>query len=195
MIIGQVNDMKKVKSFFSKKEGTFAILYVILIFVGILVIVGFTDVLVRNYTIDEVQSNMDVSGVSALQAGVDKTKLRVGKFEVDDHAVISKYKQMMQNQLKNADKIKSFTFVRTKVELYNSDFGLGNTNRKRPQALIDSTMVIVVDSSQMFDLIPGAYQSYYNSFDDSTLDVNYLGKNDDGKVELSIRSVSRIVYR
>lgn len=186
----------RLREFLRKKDGGFPIIFVILIFVGCMVAVGFTDLLVRNYTMDEVQSKMDVAGISSLQSGVNTEKLRVQEFVVDKALVKNNYMTMMRQTMQNSDKIKDYKFYgEPKVDVINSKFGIGNSSQNRPQAIIDSTMIIVVDSSQVFDLIPGAYDRYYNSKDGQYFDVKYNGKNEDGKVELSVRSVSRLVYR
>lgn len=187
--------MKKIKSLLGKKEGASTILYVIIIFIAILIITAFTDMLIRSFTTSELQSSMDIAGVSSLQTGIDETKLRVEIFEVDSHVVEATYKNLVMKQLNASEKVKSYRFIRTDVENYNSNFGLGISKKNRPQALIDSTMIIVVESSQVFDFFPGAYKTYYDSKDSANFDISYLGKTEDGKVELSVRSVSRIVYR
>jgi hypothetical protein len=187
--------MKSLKRLLNNKDGGFSILFVILIFIGIIVMVGFLDITVRSYTINELQSNMDVSGVSSLQSGIDKTKLRVEIFDVDKHIVEANYKKMISERLNEAENIESFHFIKTDVETFNSDFGLGKSSKTRPQALLDSTIVIVVDNSQMFDLVPGSYKMYYDSKSSDYFEIQYNGKTDDGKVELIVRSVSRLVYR
>lgn len=196
--------MKKVSSF-SEKKGGFSLLYVIVIFIAMLIAIGFLDILSRNFHMNELQSSMDIAGVSALQKGVDETKLHVGFRDengqlldniIDVHAVESTYKQFVRDFLNDSNEIIDYRFVKTDVEFDpNSTYGLGQTSKGRPQALIDSTVVIVVDNSQMFDLVPGAYKTYYDSKDGTFFDVNFLGTTEDGKVELMIRSVSRIVYR
>lgn len=168
---------------------------VIITFIGIILAIGFTDILMRSFTIQEVQSTMDVAGVSALQIGVDQTKLRVEIFDVDEHVVESEYERMVSEILSQGDRIQSFHFIRTDVEQFTSNFGIGGTGKSRPQARLDSQMVIVVDNSQLFDLIPGAYKTFYDSKDGEYFDVNFNGITEDGNVELIVRSVSRVVYR
>lgn len=187
--------MKVLKSFLRNTKGAFSILFVILIFIGVLIATAFMDMLVKSYTLQEVQSVMDVAGVSALQTGVDTRKLRVEIFDVDKHVVESNYKKLVSERMNESNKILSHKFVRTNVETFTETWGLGVTGKSRPQALIDSTMIIVIENSPMWDLIPGANETFYNSRDGEYFDVTYLGKTKDGKVELSIRSVSRIVYR
>jgi len=191
----RVGTMKSLKCFLRNTKGAFSILFVILIFIGVMIATAFMDMLVKSYTLQEVQSVMDVAGVSALQTGVDSRKLRVEIFDVDKNVVESNYKRLVSERMNESQKIINYRFVRTTVETFNENWGLGITGKSRPQALIDSTMVIVVENSPMWDLIPGANETFYNSRDGEFFDVTYLGTTQDGQVELSIRSVSRIVYR
>lgn len=186
--------MKKFSLF--DKKGGFSIIYVIAIFVAMLIAIGFMDILSRSYHMDEIQSSMDIAGISALQTGVDETKLRVEVFEIDEHVVKSNYKKLIRNNLDNMGGIVSYKIYDPDVDFDpNSTYGLGSTSKGRPQAVLDSTVVIVVENSQMFDLIPGAYETFYDSKDGKYIDVKYNGTTEDGKVELIIRSVTRIVYR
>lgn len=187
--------MKKCKQFWLNVKGAFSIWFAILAFLGVLTITALGDVLVRGYVINEVQSIMDVAGTSALQSGVDQTKLRLEIFEVNKNVVESNYKAMVSQELNRFPKIAGYQFLDTDVEVFNENWGLGQSSKSRPQAMLDSTMVIVVEGSPVFDLIPGANQWFYHSKSNSYFDVSYIGKTNDGKVELLVRSVSRIVYR
>jgi len=187
--------MKKCKRFWFNVKGAFSIWFAILAFLAVLIITALGDALVRGYVINEVQSIMDVAGTSALQTGVDQTKLRLEIFEVNKNVVESNYKAMVSEELNRSQKIAGYRFLDTEIEVFNENWGLGQSSKSRPQAMLDSTMVIVVEGSPVFDLIPEAYQWFYNSRGNSYFNVSYIGQTNDGKVELLVRSVSRIVYR
>lgn len=188
--------MNALKRFWNNKKGNFSILFVTLVLISVLVVTAFVDILKESWSIQEVQSIMDVAGVSALRTGVDETKLRVEIFKVDTNLVESKFNQMVSNELEGSEKIVDYRFVRTKVKQYAPEnWGLGQTSKARPQAMIDSTMVITVEASPTFDMIPGTAKVFYDSKSQSDFEVTYNGRTQDGKIELTIRSVSRIVYR
>lgn len=187
--------MKRLKQMLKNKKGSFSILFIILTFTGVLIATAFVDILIESWTIEEVQSIMDTSSVSALRVGVNETKLRVGTFEVDKNMVESKYEQLVGGLLSTSTKIKSYRFISTKVQTFTENWGTGITTKSHPQALIDSRMVIVVEGSPTFDLIPGTAKTFYDSRSGSSFEVSYVGATKDGNIELAIRSVSRIVYR
>lgn len=186
-----------------KKDGAFSIIAVLVVFIACMVGIGFTDMLIRSYTMNELQSIMDTSGVSALQQGVDRVKLRIEEFDVDEHVVESVYKDLVTKRIDDSERILDYQFVRTKVDLMLEGdelnkwgkWGVGYSSKKHPQARLDSTMIIVVGNSHVFDMVPGLYRTFYDSRNDTNFAVTYMGKTEDGNVELAVRSVSRIVYR
>lgn len=187
--------MNALKRFLKNTKGNFSILFVILVMIAVLVVAAFLDIVSRSWTIQEVQSVMDVAGVSALRTGVDETKLRLEQFDVDANVVESSYIRMITNQLEGSSKINDFRFIRTKVTKYNENWGMGQASKARPQAMIDSTVIITVEANPLFDLIPGTARWFYDSKSQTNFQVTYNGQTQDGEVELTIRSVSRIVYR
>ncbi|WPS85486.1 hypothetical protein SMD22_00050 (plasmid) [Brevibacillus halotolerans] len=187
--------MNQLKQTIKSAKGSFSILFVILIFIGVLMVTAFVDILIESWSMQEVQSIMDTASVSALRVGVDEAKLRVGKFEVNENIVKSEYKRLVSMRFDDSKKIKKVHFYPTQVELFTEKWGTGVTNKARPQALLDSSVVVVVEGSPTFDLIPGTAEVFYNARSNSDFEVTYLGETKDGNIELAIRSVSRIVYR
>ncbi|MBP1308770.1 hypothetical protein JOD82_001790 [Paenibacillus sp. 1182] len=187
--------MNRLKQLLKNKKGSFSILFVILIFIGVMMVTAFVDILIESWSMQEVQSVMDTSGVSALRASVDETKLRIGEFDVEKNVAISEYKKLVSMRLKDTKKIKSVHFNPIEIESFTEKWGTGETKKARPQVLLDSSVVIVVSGSTIFDLIPGTAEKFYNSRRGSDFEVSYLGTNNDGNIELAVRSVSRLVYR
>ncbi|TCK01315.1 UNVERIFIED_ORG: hypothetical protein BDK47_1166 [Anoxybacillus amylolyticus] len=178
-----------------EKQGSFAIIVAIVVFVGALTVTAFVDMLSRTYLINEVQSIMDVSGTSALRTGVDVVNLRAEDFRFDKNLVESNYRRMVSDQVGRLPNISHYQFVDMDVSVFQSAFGLGQTGKPRWQGMIDSTMMIQVEASPVFDLIPGATETFYDAKSSSSFQVSYVGKTEDGKVELLVRSVTRVVYR
>jgi hypothetical protein len=187
--------MQRLKQILKEKKGSFSILFVIITFVAVMVATAFVDILIESWSMQEVQSIMDTSGVSALRASVDETKLRLGEFEVQENVAVAQYKQLVSLRLADSKKIKSYYFYPVDVEYFTEKWGTGETVKARPQVMLDSSVIVVVSGSTVFDLIPGTAKMFYNSRKGSDFQVTYLGKTNDGNIELAIRSVSRIVYR
>lgn len=176
-------------------RGSFSIIFVIVAFVGALTITAFVDMLSRSFLIGEVQSMMDIAGTTALRMGVDEVYLRAEEFRFNRNEVEIRYRQMIDEQLRNSPKILNYKFVDLDVSAFNSTFGLGETRKSRWQGMIDSTIMVQIEQSPVFDLIPGVSESFYDARSSTYFHVSYAGQTEDGRVELLVRSVTRIVYR
>lgn len=202
------------KKFVSNKKGSFSIVFVILCLIGVILATGFLEILQKSYQINELQSMMDVAGTSALTTGVDQDSLRTGfedknngntqDFAVDTVVVENTFKQLMRTRLNNAQSIKSYEFrnvkavpitEKTNKTLYDSKWGLGQSNKKHPQAVLDSTIIITMESQPMFDVLAGDTDTFFDAKTNSNFTVTYLGSAGDGLSELAVRSVTRLVYR
>lgn len=181
------------------KKGAMSLLFVILAFISVLVITGFIDMLGKAFAIDEIQSIMDVAGNSALQAGVDKTKLRLEIFEIDESFVKSSYLQQVRTTVDAGSNrlIKNFSIGSGNINLktINGTWGLGQTSKSRPQAILDVVAKVQIASSSVFDNIASIQNLFYSSLSNSSFQITYNGVTQDGNIELIIRSVNRIVYR
>lgn len=178
-----------------KKEGSFALLFVILCFIAVLVITGFIDILRQSHLMNESQSVMDVASITALRAGVDEERLRVEELVVDEGVVISGYKKAVKETMESYGDVLDVRFVKTKTEVYKEKWGTGVTGKERDQVLLDSTIILTVKSSIVFDTLPMLADRYYDARSNEEFYVTYLGQDEDGRMEISIRSVSRLVYR
>lgn len=187
--------MDKVICFLKNKKGSFSIMFVILTFIGVLVVTAFIDIMKESWTLQEVQSIMDTAGVSALRTGVDEQKLRLEVFEVNEYAVKTTYMNLTEQLFANSKNIHHVTYLPIKVEVFKDNWGIGGVNQQHWQALLDSTIIIHVDGSPVFDLFPNLKKTFYDSRSGRNFDVTYQGTTQDGKIELAVRSVSRIVYR
>lgn len=179
------------------KKGVLTIKYVILIMIGIITIVGFFDFTVKSYVFREIQSILDISGVSALQAGVDTTKLRDEIFDVNESYVRKEYKRMIAKSINEDEMITSFKMRDSDIDFhtYRSKWGVGVSNKTHYQAKLDSVARVRIKSSEIFDVHPYISKRYYNSFSNRYFTVQYNGTSENGETELLIRSVTRVVYR
>lgn len=187
--------MKKLWKERMNKEGSFSILFVILCFIGVLLIIGFTDILRQSHLLNESQSVMDVASITALRAGVDEERLRVEELVVDEGIVVSGYKKAVKETMESYSDVYDVRFVKTKTEVFKENWGIGITGKEREQVLLDSTIILTVKNSVIFDTLPMLADDYYDARSGEDFYVTYLGQDEDGRMEISIRSVSRLVYR
>ena len=180
-----------------EKKAGFSLLYVMLAFITILIITGLTDILHKTYVLNEIQSMMDVAGVSSLKVGVDEKKLRLEIFDIKETYVKNTFKYQMTNLLNNSQTVKSYKLSddMIKLSVINSNWGLGGITKSRPQAVLDTVITLKIKSSYFFDLVPGISEKFYSSLNNNNFTVTLSGETNDGYDELIIRSVSRLVYR
>lgn len=179
----------------NSKEGSFAIPFVLLIFIALMVVTGFTDLIQKRYVMEEAQSVMDMAGTSALQAGVDEVELKHGNFVIHEDVVREKFVNLVSNTLDNFNNVNYINFRQIDVWTEYSTYGLGESSEPRNQAFIDAVMVMEVNGSPYFNIDQHASKVYYDARRNENFTVSYLGESPEGKQQLMVRSVSRIVLR
>lgn len=196
------------------KRGAMSIWYVILLLMATLVMAGFVDILRQSYSMNEVQSVMDTAGVAALTSNVRTEELKkweryyktkqygdvstspkpdIEKF-VNKRGVEGTFKTLVKEDLSKLNTIDDVDYLRVKTENFESNYGLGQSSRSLPQSTIDTTVLVRVDSTPIFDLFPAMAKDFYDSRSNEEFTVSYIGETQDGKTELAIRSFSRVIY-
>lgn len=214
---GQLNHIQeRIKN----KDGVFSIIAVMLILIIATIIAGYTDIIVKKWTINEVQAVMDLSGGNTLKKNVDLNQLYQEKiggagFRSDksedqvreelkqavDERYLEKleeaYRQELSNQVKVNDTIQSVKLENVRASFDYSTFGLGKnkSERPRPQFAIDALVRLEVSTSNHFDIGENYTSQVFNSFDNANFSVTVVDKANDGKQTLLVRSVTRLVYR
>lgn len=197
-------------------KGAFSILAVIVVFILILGMTAFIDITTKTYIENEIQGNMDMAGITALQTSVDRDKLRAEMMAYNDNSIdvenrknvvikkSSNYKTVIENKYKseiskyvkvNSDYIKSFTPKRIEVYFEYSDNGLGESTMKRPQIVIDATYIAEIKVSNEFDTIGNFTRQMKDGFKNKDFSITANGKAKDGYSNVVIRSVTRQVMR
>ena len=192
MTHGWVNSMKK---FLKDTQGAISILFVILGVIAIMLCSAFLDLMQRQWILQEAQSIMDTAGVTALHAGVDQQKLRIGEFDVNKSVVRGHYQGLVSQKFSNSDSIISYNLIRTDISTFTDNWGVGVSSKQHPQAMLVSYIMVTVPSTPVLDFSEGFTETFYNSRGNTTFTVSYQGQNNDGQHELILRSVTRVVYR
>lgn len=199
------------------EKGSFAIIGAVLIFIVILAISAYSDMITKRWTINEVQSIMDASGSNTLKNTVDLGYLRAEIFALDENnqadtdkldnperAVVSTdyknkiktaYVRELEQQVSTNQTITELDVQTVDVSFEYDTFGLGESEKPRPQITLDSVTKMKVNSQEWMDIMEGMSAEIYSSRNNQTFTVEYQGQTADGQVELIIRSVTRLVYR
>lgn len=221
------------------QKGSFAIISAILVFVVILAISAYSDMIVKRWTVNEVQAIMDASGSNTLKKTVDLKFLRAEILAIDkdntadtnganteaspapekgegeagndssqqqeaarvvtatdyENKIKKAYLEELEMQLGSNETITELDVQTVDVSFDYDTFGLGESEKPRPQITLDSVSKLKIDSQAFMDNLEGLSAEAYSSRNNSTFTVEYAGKTADGQVELIIRSVTRLVYR
>lgn len=204
------NLLKKIK----EKDGAISIIAVTMILIIVICMTAYVDIARRSWTLDELQSDIDTAGINALQTSVDLKELRTEILGIDRNNNIdsntgktnlSNYESQIDNKFaqyfsklvstNNKSIVKSWRILNQNAYFQNTNNGLGTDTKSVPQICLDTTMIVTVPSSKMFDNKTTFNQTFNNKFANKNFNVQYNGKNQDGETELLIRSVTKLVYR
>lgn len=197
--------MKNVFKKISDKKGVISIIYIILIFIATIVILGFIGITNKAMSINEIQGIMDNAGVIALRRSVNETKWRVEELEVNESMARNEFIKLIHEYL-DAGKgklLKSYHIDRNDVRIYPPNHprirSLGissNIKGPRDQYFLEATMTATFPVESIVDLVSYHAVSFFdflNTNDYATVMVS--GRNEDGEMEVIVRTVSRLVLR
>ena len=101
----------------------------------------------------------------------------------------------MKSQIATNDTITALDIQTVEVSFDYDTFGLGESEKPRPQISLDAVTKMKVNSHEFMDNLDGMTADIYSSRNNNTFTVEYAGETADGQVELVVRSVTRLVYR
>lgn len=192
--------MKRIRNFIENKKGSFALLWVILIFIGCIVISGFLDIMQKEYIFNEVQGIMDVAGVASLHTGIDQNHLRLETMDADKEMIINNFRNRVESLVPTGHNITYFDISNVTVypdngtnTPYNDNWGTGPDKKTHQYVIIDAVAKMRITNSSIFDNSAGLQQRYYNARNNQYFTISIDGTPHDGQTELLIRSVDRIV--
>lgn len=180
------------------KKGSISIIYVIMIFISVIIVMGFVSIANKTIAINEVQGIMDVSGVIALRGSVDETEWRLENLVVDTSKARNDYINLVNNKVGeyvgNNKLLKNFKL--TSVKVYKGeDTALGNIQGKE-QYYLEASAVATYSTYSYIDRATFhavTFFDFLHTGDYATVAVG--GANEDGDVEVVIRTVSRLALR
>lgn len=190
--------MKKILN----KDGGISIIYIILILISIIIVLGFVSITNKTISINEIQGIMDNAGVIALRRSVNETKWRVEELEVNESMARNEFIKIIHEYLNAGDGqlLKSYNINRNDVRIYPPNHPglskLGIPSGERDQYFLEATMTATFPVESIVDLVSYHAVSFFdflNTNDYAT--VMASGRNEDGEMEVIVRTVSRLVLR
>lgn len=180
------------------KKGVISIIYVIMIFISVIIVMGFVSITNKTIAINETQGIMDVAGVMALRKSVDETEWRLENLVVDKSKAAIEYRKIVNENISdyvgNDKLLKDFKL--TNVNVYKGeDTALGDIQGKE-QYYLEATGVATYSTYSYVDrstFNAVTFFDFLNTGEYSTIAIG--GVNEDGDVEVVIRTVSRLALR
>lgn len=206
--------IKKILKNIKDSKGAISIIAVGMILIVVMCMTAYVDIATRSWTLNELQSDIDTAGINALQTSIDLKELRAEILGIDNDNKIDtgngkirltnyegkideKFAQYFGKLVSTNAKstVKSWKIMNQNAYFLNTNNGLGVSNKTRPQIGLDTTMIITLQSSSMFDNPRYYNKTFKNKMGDKNFQIEYRGKNKDGQTELLVRSVTRLVYK
>ena len=208
--------MSIIKKKIKDKNGSIAIIGVILALIIVTIITAYVNITNSSWVVNEVQSIMDLSNTNALQLSVDSDMLKKEMLAIeqknyvtsDGHVKVNQdmlnkivgnnLKAQLANNIKTSSLIDSVQIKYIKPELLYTNWGLnydGNKEKARPQLILDSVVQVTLKHSKEFDNLDSKTIKTYNARTGNDIQISVDGKSGDGKVVLTVRSLTRMVYR
>lgn len=207
------------KSILKNQKGSFSIIGIILTITIVTIIAGYISINRNTWVNSELQSIVDISSLNALNASIDEEKLKNQIFAVKgtkayidtkvsdlkvkgdtsgiNSVVANNFQKELNKQVRVNSMIESITVKSCKSELQVTSWGTnkGVSNLKRPQLILDSVVQVVVKNTAEFDSMGAHTLSYTDAKTGNIMSISVDGVTKDGKVVLTVRCLSRIVYR
>ncbi|EMH2709889.1 hypothetical protein SI855_002633 [Clostridioides difficile] len=209
--------LSKIKNRLNNNNGSIAIVGCALILVFVTVATGFLSLSNSSWVLNEVQSIMDLSTTNALQQSINNEYLRQevinvsnsdssisndGVLNVDNKllsdVISTSFRKELNRQVGLTPFIQKIDINYLKPEFVYENWGLnyaGDSNKERPQLILDSIVQITLKNYREFDNLGSYIINEYNARDNGNMKISVEGKTGDGNLILTIRTLSRLVYR
>lgn len=208
----------------NNKKGSISIMGIIIALILVTVITGFMNVLASSYVYNEVQSIMDLSSINAMQYSIEDEALKreilgvenpSGQLEDDtiihsdgtfnnkviqskiNQTLLKYYRRELSNQIKSNSLIKNYKIVNCNGELEYDSWGANYNGQKkqRPQLSFNSVVQVTIKSDKEFDTVDNYSLKLFNARNKGTINISVDGKTADGNLVLTIRTLSRLIYK
>lgn len=213
------------KNIIKNKKGSVSIVGIIITIIIVTALSGYLSIVNSSWVYNEVQSIMDLCATNALQQSIDSKALRKeilgvtdpttgssgtdtsigdkgnGKDSVNKNKVNAILKSLYEAELsKNMGTNSMITNI--KLVSFNSDLvyeswgaTYDNTAKKRPQLRLDAVTQITLKANSQFDGLNNYNVKFFNAKNGSNFNIQVNGVTGDGKVVLTVRTLSRVLYK
>lgn len=189
---GKMNKFKT-RSIVKNTQGSISLWFAILGLIMISIVSTMSSRYLTKRAMNEIQGTIDVAGVAALRSGVDANAWRDGELVVDSSHVYATFKELVSlDDLKaivGADKISFTQEIRTRKTTDYTD------GKERSEVYLVTNTYLSIPGDVRFDTHAITNLRYFDFFDNTEKSITMKGTSGDGRKEIIVRSVSRLVLR
>lgn len=182
-------------------KGVISVNYVILILIGVIIAVGFLNIIAKTMSINEIQGHLDKAGVIALRYGVDETQWRLEKLVIDEEMAKDKFREVVGSSINpGRDRLLKSFYIR-ELNIYPPNHpGLKKlgipSDKEREQYYIESVAEASYGSNKISDNITVHTIQYFDFLNtNNVVKKQITTSNEGGESKIIVRSVSRLVLR
>lgn len=158
-------------------------------------------------SIDSEALRKEILGVknnNGISASTTETSIKsdgTGRDTVDMNKVNATLESLFNKELKKntstGKMITNINIVKFSTELTYDSWGAvyGSKSKERPQLIMDSTVQITLKSSSEFDGLSNHSLKLYNARSGNDFNIKVNGTTADGRVVLTVRTLSRVLYK
>lgn len=213
------------KNIIRNKNGSISIIGVIITIIIVTALAGYVSILNSSWVYNEVQSIMDLCSTNALQQSIDSQALRKEILGVSDpssgssgtdtsignngqlassvnqtkinNILKSLYQAELNKNIKTNSMILGVKLVNFESDLVYSSWGAtyGGSAKSRPQLRLDAITQITLKANSQFDGLNNYKLNMFNAKNKGNIQISVAGVTGDGKVILTVRTLSRIIYK
>ena len=188
-----------------KNKGETSILLVIIIIITLIWISGYYKMVKEEFAMDEIQSILDITGITTLEKVIDHQLLKDELFGLDANnkmdisganQVLSDYEDQIKREYRKSLKfnkklIPSYTINVQDVYFENSNWGKEGVS---PQIVLETVMTLELNIGSGHDFLRENNRDFYSGKKNDVMKIESIGSTTDGKTEIIIRSTVRSVY-
>lgn len=213
------------KNIIRNKRGSISIIGIIITIIIVTALAGYMSILNSSWVFNEVQSIMDLCSTNALQQSIDSNALRKEILGVNNSSNGSSssdtsignngqsagsvnqtkinnilkalYQAELNKNIKTNSMILNVNLVRFESDLVYTSWGAnyGGSAKSRPQLRLDATTQVTLKANSQFDGLNNYKLNMFNAKNNGNIQISVAGVTGDGKVILTVRTLSRIIYK
>lgn len=207
------------------KNGSISIIGIIITIIIVTALAGYMSILNSSWVFNEVQSIMDLCSTNALQQSIDSNALRKEILGVNNSSNGSSssdtsignngqsagsvnqtkinnilkalYQAELNKNIKTNSMILNVNLVRFEADLVYTSWGANynGSAKSRPQLRLDATTQVTLKANSQFDGLNNYKLNMFNAKNNGNIQISVAGVTGDGKVILTVRTLSRIIYK